>query len=118
MQTKLTLLPGQSGTKKLLRQYGDQLICVRYRYDDYHKKRYKTVELIIEETPWVTENNGKAGRKNSIRNERVPVRIGFKERELRSLVKDAGGIWRKEEKAWMLSYKKVVELGLEKRIIK
>ncbi|GBD97048.1 hypothetical protein BMS3Abin06_01944 [bacterium BMS3Abin06] len=51
MQTKLTLLPGQSGTKKLLRQYGDQLICVRYCYDDYHKKRYKTVELIIEETP-------------------------------------------------------------------
>ncbi|HDY99955.1 MAG TPA: hypothetical protein ENH52_00610 [Nitrospirae bacterium] len=118
MQTKLTLLPGRSGTKKLLRQYGDQLICVRYRYDDYHKKRYKTVELIIEETPWVTKDNGKGGSKNSIRNERVAVRIGFKEGELRTLVKDAGGIWKKEEKVWMLPYKKAVEFGLEKRIIK
>jgi hypothetical protein len=118
MQTRLKLLPGRRGTKKLIQTYGDQLICVRYRYDDYHKKRYKTVELIVEETPWVTEDNGKAGSKNSIRNERVPVRIGFKERELRSLVKDAGGIWRQDDKVWMLSYKKVVELGLEKRIIK
>lgn len=117
MQTKLTLLPGQAGTKKLLRQYGDQLICVRYRYDNYHNKRYKTVELIVEESPWVTKDNGKAGSKKSIADERVPVRIGYRERELRNLVKDAGGIWKQDEKLWMLSYKKVVEFGLEKRII-
>ncbi|MGH7551901.1 MAG: hypothetical protein ACREMQ_02610 [Longimicrobiales bacterium] len=29
----LHLKPGEKGTKQLLAQYGDRLICVRYRYD-------------------------------------------------------------------------------------
>jgi hypothetical protein len=33
MQTRLTLLPGQNGTKKLLAIHGDRLVCIRYRYD-------------------------------------------------------------------------------------
>lgn len=52
MDTKLTLKPGKRGTKKLVRKYGDRLICVRYRYDDKKKMRYKTVELIIDARPW------------------------------------------------------------------
>lgn len=28
------LAPGQKGTKKLHEQFGDHLLCVRYRYDD------------------------------------------------------------------------------------
>ena len=52
MDVKATLLPGANGTKALLRQYGDQLICVRYRYDKTKHKRYKTVELIVEEKDW------------------------------------------------------------------
>ena len=117
MQTRLRLLPGQRGIKKLTQIYGDQLVCVRYRYDDYHNKRYKTVELIVEESPWIAKNNGKADSTSSIRNKRVSVRIGYREQSLRNLVKDAGGIWRKDEKVWMLPYRKVVELGLEKRIL-
>ena len=31
MDVKATLAPGQNGTKKLLKQYGDQLVSVRYR---------------------------------------------------------------------------------------
>jgi hypothetical protein len=52
MRAKLTLRPGQRGTKKLVRKYGDRLVCVRYRYDGERRKRYKTVELIIEESDW------------------------------------------------------------------
>ena len=33
MRVRLLLKPGQKGTKQLLTQYGDRLICVRYRYD-------------------------------------------------------------------------------------
>jgi hypothetical protein len=33
MRTQVTLQPDQKGTKKLLAQYGEQLVCVRYRYD-------------------------------------------------------------------------------------
>lgn len=32
-------------------------------------------------------------------------------------VKQAGGKWQPEEKAWLLSYKAAVELGLQERII-
>ena len=50
VRTRLTLRPGQRGTRKLLTRYGDRLVCVRYRYDERRKKRYETVELIVEET--------------------------------------------------------------------
>jgi len=49
---RLHLKPGQKGTKQLLAQYGDRLICVRYRYDAQRKKRFKTVELLVAERDW------------------------------------------------------------------
>ena len=52
MQTRLSLRPGQKGTKKLVAEYGDRLIAVRYRYDADRQRRYKTVELIVQESPW------------------------------------------------------------------
>jgi hypothetical protein len=52
MRTRLHLKPGQRGTKRLSEKYGEQLVCVRYRYDDATKKRYKTVELIVDVAEW------------------------------------------------------------------
>jgi hypothetical protein len=43
------LKPGQPGTKRLLAQYGTRLICVRHRYDPHRQKKYKTVEIVVEE---------------------------------------------------------------------
>ena len=37
---------------QLLAQYGDRLICVRYRYDAQRKKRLQTVELVVAEPNW------------------------------------------------------------------
>jgi hypothetical protein len=51
MQTRLTLRPGQSGTKKLVARYGDRLIRVRYLYDEGGGRRLKTVELVVESVP-------------------------------------------------------------------
>ena len=34
------LTPKQNGAKKLQAQYGDRLLCVRYRYDRQLRKRY------------------------------------------------------------------------------
>ena len=53
MEIKATIKPGQKGTQGLVGKYGDQLVCVRYRYDKLRQKRYKTVELIIDEQDWV-----------------------------------------------------------------
>ena len=48
MRTRLTLKPGQPGTKSLLARYGKSLVCVRYRYDEQTRQRVKTVELIVD----------------------------------------------------------------------
>jgi len=53
MEVKATIKPGQNGTKRYTRQYGDQLVCVRYRYDKSRKKRLTTVELIVDEQDWI-----------------------------------------------------------------
>ncbi len=118
MQTKLTLTPGQKGTKKLLQQYGDQLVCIRYRYNSELKKRFKTVELIIEEAPWQSENGKRAVKKTSKYDRPVFLRVGIREFELRDRIKNAGGRWDNIEKLWVLSYRKAVEFGIESRILK
>ena len=117
MQTRLKLLPGQRGTKKLIQKYGDQLVCVRYRYDEERKKRYKTVELIVDEIPWVSNNVDKKPSITTNSDKLVSVRVGYEERDIRNLVKEAGGQWNSTEKVWSLPYRKAVELGLEKRIV-
>ncbi|PLX88586.1 MAG: hypothetical protein C0619_12410 [Desulfuromonas sp.] len=57
MKVKSTLSPGQKGTKQLTEQYGDRLICVRYRYDSSTQMRYKTIELIIDEQKWTPDDS-------------------------------------------------------------
>ncbi len=109
MDTRLTLKPGQPGTKQWVDKYGDRLVCVHYRYDAARRKRYKTVELIVEEVDWqpppaLTE-----------RDRMVYVQVKWGEAARR--VKEAGGIWNRQKKVWELRYDRVVDLGLEGRIV-
>ncbi len=110
MEVKATFKPGENGTRQLLKQYGDQLVCVRYRYDRLKRKSYKTVELIIEEKDWIPDTIIRPDKQ-------VKVRIGFNELELRTLVKNAGGYWNPDEKVWKLSFSAAHDLGIERRIL-
>ena len=105
-------MPGQPGTKKLVEKYGETLFCVRYRYDMNQGKKLKTVEIIVEESPWEVNS------KNIPGNKLVKIRVDYDEVYLRRLVKSAGGRWDKEEKVWELPYREVKDLGLEKRMVK
>ena len=111
MRTRLHLKPGQKGTKELLAQYGDRLVCVRYRYDTRRKKRFKTVELIVAERDW--EPPAPRFTAETI----VGMRIGFAEVDLRERVKQAGGKWNRSRKVWELRYDQVVALTLEAQIV-
>src|SRR5665647_1811719 len=51
MKTHTHLKPGQKGTRRLVEQFGDKLLCVRYRYDEIRQVRMKTVEIIVDERP-------------------------------------------------------------------
>ena len=111
MRTRLILKPGQKGTKKLHQEYGGQLVCVRYRYDDAQRKRYKTVELIVEELPW--QQSDKVTPAAAI----VGVRVGLSEAAMQNRIKLAGGKWDRAERLWELRYDRARELGLEPRIV-
>lgn len=92
MITRLKLKPGQKGTKKLLEEHGDALVCVRYRYDEASRMRIKTVELVVERKTW------RPRARKFADNDLVPVRIGFAEKALMETAKAAKGRWNPEVK--------------------
>ena len=110
MNVKSMLKPGQNGTKELVKKYGDQLVCVRYRYDKVKQKRYKTVELIVSEQDWVSSSAIDPDKT-------VYVRVDYGETGLRAQVKKVGANWNPQRKVWVMSYRKVLELGLEERVV-
>jgi hypothetical protein len=111
MRTRLTLHPNQDGAKQLRERYGERLVCVRYRYDEATKERWKTVELIVEKSVW------EPPRPNGQADSLVALQIAPQEREVRQQVKAAGGKWNPKAMVWELSYGQVVALGLTARIV-
>jgi hypothetical protein len=109
MKTRLTLKPGQSGTKALQKKYGDDLVYVRFRYDPATNQRLKTVEIVVERSEWTPPAR--------ISDETlVPLRISAKDMTARKTVKAAGGKWNPEKQLWYVSYGKIVGTSLEKYI--
>jgi hypothetical protein len=90
-----------------LRQYGEKLVCVRYRDDLSGGQRYKTVELIIDEWSDTAERRDASW---------VSVRIAYHEQGLRALIKSAGGYWDREKRVWWLRIEEVKRLGLGGRV--
>ena len=117
MITKATMKPGQNGTKRFVEKYGDQLVCVRYKYDSEMGKRYTTVELVEHESDWAAEPPDSAQGQASSPTQRLAVRVEYWETEIREKVKAAGGIWRPRQKLWEVRYEDVVALGLESRVV-
>lgn len=111
MRARAKRLPGQPGTKALLKVYGDRLVCVRYRYDREAKRRYKTAEIIVDEAPWEPPPLAPAP------DERVYLRVLRTERDIQEQIKAAGGQWRARFGLWSLRYDRVAQLGLAARIV-
>lgn len=119
METRVTLRPGAKGTKKLVEKFGDQLLCVRYRYDHQEQVRYKTVELVIECIPWKPggrppqDGRNPPGRPPVL----VGVRVRFEETALRQQVKAAGGRWSPERRLWVMPLSVARRLHLADRLV-
>jgi len=112
MRIRLTLQPGQNGAKQLQAQYGDRLVCVRYRYAEQRQKRCKTVELIVEEREWLPGG----GQETNARLVGVQVAVGAV--GLRGRIKQAGGRWDAHSQVWELRYEQAVALGVTASIVK
>lgn len=111
MRTRLIRQPGQPGTKRLVAEYGAKLICVRYRYDETIGRRLKTVELIVEETPYTPTTI--SYKPQTI----VGLQVGFEEAEVKRLVKAAGAKWNPTRRVWEIRYDKAEVLELTSRIV-
>jgi hypothetical protein len=111
MRARAKRLPGQPGTKALLKIYGDKLVCVRYRYDEEKRKRYKTAEIIVDEAPW--EPPPPPPPPDTI----VYLRIGYEEYALQVQVRKAGGQWRQDLHLWAIRYDQAEALALLDRMV-
>jgi hypothetical protein len=143
MEARATLRPGQKGTKKLVSRFGDRLICVRYRYDATRRKRFTTVELIVDEADWTAstppapeaappgstasptripiETQAGApkeayGEPSAAKPDLVGLRVELEEVDLRQKVKAAGARWDPGRRLWILRRDRAIRLGLQERI--
>lgn len=110
MPTQLKRATGSNTTKPILDRFGGQLDGVRYRYDRARQLRLKTVELIVESTPWIHPADQIAP--DAI----VGIKVAFAEADLQRQVKQAGGKWNRERRLWDIRYDQVVALHLTDRI--
>ncbi len=113
METRLTLRPGQHGTRKLVERFGARLLRVRYLYDAEIGRRLKTVELIVESVPWTPRQRKPRRRDDEI----VAVHIAWNEADLRERAKRLGAIWRPAQKVWELHWADARRLGLAARVV-
>ena len=104
-RVRAQMAPGAKGTRKLLRVYGERLVCVRYRYDEASRTRLKTVEIVIEEVPWTPPSR-----------QLVLVRVNGWETALQARLKKAGGRWMGNGPFWRVRSDRAVKLGLAARI--
>jgi hypothetical protein len=109
-KARLTLRPGDPGTKRHVEQFGKQLVAVRYRYDEAKLRRYTTVEIIVDDRPWRPE------QRFSDPDRLVGLRVGYAEEAMRLCVRAAGGAWDRATKLWWIPLHAVVQLGFEERI--
>ncbi len=118
MAVTTCLQPGQKGTKRLTKKYGDRLVCVRYRRDPETGRKFKAIELIYEEPQRRSERElPETLPSRQDHADMLPIRIEYWETDLRARVKGVGGIWRPRQKLWEVRRGDVIELGLESRIV-
>lgn len=97
------LAPDQAGAKKLARQYGQALVCVRYRHDAAQGLRYTTVELVVEQAQLPATR---------ARNTTVYVHISHLAAKLKARAQASGARWDTSRQAWRMSLQTVKKLGI------
>jgi hypothetical protein len=124
MRVRLVRRPGQHGTREYVEQYGDRLVCVRYRYDAAAGRRYKTIEIIVDEAPWAPPAAADAEPKadtGTATPAPPPLRpdtlVGVRGRQGDLRLRGAGGVWRWDLQLWLLPYERAERLGLADSVL-
>lgn len=118
MEVTRTIKAGEKGSLRFLKQWGHQLVAVRYRKDHRQQRVLTTIEIIVDERPLHQSPINQTSFLAQRDKQAVAVHIDYEELELRQLVKQQGARWSRAGKLWVMTYGKAVELGLGARIIK
>lgn len=110
-----TFAAGRDGTRRLAREFGDRLVCVRHRYDDANAQRITTVEIVMAVD--TLRAHAPPPRAAVAAWESVLLRLAPDERTLRRLALDAGGRWHPGAKVWEVPRWLVARLGLRDRVV-
>ncbi len=103
------LQPGQPGTMRLTRQYGEALVCVRYRQDATGSIRCTTIEVVVDVAPV---------HKRYDEDEIIGVRIGIGQIDQRRRAQARGARWDAEARLWRMTRKLAKRLNLTRHIVK
>lgn len=96
----------QRGAQRWRRQFGERLVCVRYRDCDEQQERIVTVEIVVDRWPAPPPGD-----------EPVGVRIERHEIELRARAKEAGASFDWSRRLWVMPRRTARVLGLARRIV-
>ena len=99
-----TLHPGTAGTKRLTAEYGERLLCVRYRYDVDHAVCLTTAEVVVAERPWRPAIPPRTV---------VGVRVEWGDFSSRQRLRAEKGRWDPNRGLWFLEWRAVRKLGLQ-----
>jgi hypothetical protein len=107
-----TMRPGEPGTRRHLRDWGERLVCVRHRVDPAKGLRFTTVEIV-------------ASAKRLARQKREPhpdalvyVRVGRDEWELeRRLRTTKSATFDTDLNVWRMRYETAERLRLKRRLL-
>jgi hypothetical protein len=108
------IAPTQPGAIKLAEQYGERLVCVRYRHDPTGRHRYTTVELVVASS-LVKPRSERQLRPKKL--QVVALRLGGTENALRKVLLAHGGVWNSEARLWYLARTTAQALGLLNRVV-
>jgi hypothetical protein len=97
--------PSQRGAIKIARNYGSELLCVRYRENPDGTERLTTVELVVERVMIQK-------RDDPI----VSFKIKPEEVDLRRLAQSKGATYDGKNHMWNLVRSEVLRMGLRSRI--
>ena len=97
--------PSQRGAIKIARNYGSELLCVRYRENPDGTERLTTVELVVERAMIQK-------RDDPI----VSFKIKPEEVDLRRLAQSKGATYDGKNHMWNLVRSEVLRMGLRSRI--
>ena len=110
MRSRLILQLGRRGTRELLADHSEHLVCVCHSGNRQQKKRYKTVGLIVKQEG--CESPGTPFKGETI----VGLKWLREKRRWPAGFKHAGGVWKRDKRLWELCYDRVRAVGLEGRI--